>query len=164
MTSATRRLGVAIALALLLGGLFGVWWRSIGTPVAEARPITTGALRIVVFGDSLAFGWGTTHPARDGLAPRLASRFAATRPGSTLVNASFPGSTIEEIAPSNRSGANRSAPLRSAVDWRRVCSEFGNMASGSACKGTDEGCCPEPPERLHTADVDFVGSTWRWGR
>jgi len=83
---------------LLIAGFFSVWWLAIGTPVAGARRIPTGALRIGVFGDSLAFGWGTAHPARDGVVPRLASRFAAVRPGSTLVNASFPGSTIGDIA------------------------------------------------------------------
>jgi lysophospholipase L1-like esterase len=82
---------------LLVAGFFGAWWQAIGTPVAESRPISTGALRIAVFGDSLAFGWGTAHPARDGVVPRLALRFAALRPGSTLVNAAFPGSTIAEV-------------------------------------------------------------------
>jgi len=98
MTSATRRLGVMIAIVLLLAGLVGAWWQSTGTPVARARPIPIGALRIAVFGDSIAFGWGTPHPARDGLAALLAARFAASRPGSTLVTAAFPGSTIREIA------------------------------------------------------------------
>jgi len=78
--TAARRVGVTIVLVLSLAGLLGVWWQSIGTPVARARPIPTGVLRIVVFGDSLAFRWGTARPARDGLAPRLAARFAAVRP------------------------------------------------------------------------------------
>ena len=92
--------GVTIVLVLSLAGLLGVWWQSIGTPVARARPIPTGVLRIVVFGDSLAFRWGTARPARDGLAPRLAARFAAVRPGSILVNAAFPASAIGQIAAS----------------------------------------------------------------
>jgi lysophospholipase L1-like esterase len=87
-------LGALVCLVVV--AICMAWYLSLGDP-RPPRPVPDGALRVVVFGDSLGYGFGAPRPQRDGFVPQLFERLLSERPGSTIRNLSKGGNRIADI-------------------------------------------------------------------
>ncbi len=105
-----RRARTAIAFLTAIFVLPIGWYAALGNPqssltgisrvVTQAQPpavAADGALRVAVFGDSLAYGIGATHPQVNGVVPLLFAQIAARHPRSSFFNLSHKGARMQDI-------------------------------------------------------------------